>query len=167
MIRKSQKKKLIEEIKKTGIVLLACNKVGIDKATHYRWMKSDAWYKKMVNEAMEIGDSITCDIAESTLVRKAKEGDLGASKYILSHRSKKYRKLANGTVASGSYERTLEDLLYESAARTKGRREEVERERLAKEAESKKWTDENGNYIYPWDRKKYMEDMKNKDKPIN
>ncbi len=52
--------------KSLGIVSTACDKVGISRQTHYRWLSEDPDYKQQVEDIAEIA----IDFAESKLHEK-------------------------------------------------------------------------------------------------
>lgn len=123
MIDDKTKSKLLKEISKLGIVYLACLKIGVDKSTYYRWKEDNKKFRKLANEAEDIGDSNFCDIAESMLSNNVKKGDQRAIEFVLTHRSKKYRpkKEINKVVILHKKDyplpipqKTLEDLLNEN-----------------------------------------------------
>ena len=56
-MRHSQRtrEKVIKEFRKVGRVDLACAAAGVDRTTHYWWMKNDPEYRKSFEEAREEG----------------------------------------------------------------------------------------------------------------
>lgn len=86
-----QKKLLVEQLKKTPIVQVACEKVGVGRATFYRWLKDDADFAKLVNESITEGNGLISDVAESQLANLIKSGNLGAISFWLKHRHPAYR----------------------------------------------------------------------------
>lgn len=120
MIDDETKEKLLKEIEKNGNVSLSCAKVGVDKATFYRWYK-DKKFKKKAEGSIKRGRATNCDFAESSLMILVKQQKLEAIKYLLGHNSPIYKR--NTTDYKFSYEKilppgpkpkTLEDLLDES-----------------------------------------------------
>lgn len=91
MIRESTKKKFLEELEKNANVYYACAKLDIARATYYRWYNRDPIFRKRANDALAYGRENNTDIGEYALVKKIKEGDLGAIKFLLSHNSSKYQ----------------------------------------------------------------------------
>lgn len=91
MIDLETKEKLLKEIEKSGNVYLSCMKVGIDKATFYRWKKDDKQFSKKATEAVKRGRESNCDLAEHALMLNVKEKKMDAIKYVLSHQSKIYK----------------------------------------------------------------------------
>jgi transposase len=93
MARNSQtSEKFLEVLETTPFIHHASKKVGIGRATIYRWMKDHPEFKKKVEKAMSRGRDNLVELAESVLVKKIHKEDLGAVKYFLSHNSKRYRK---------------------------------------------------------------------------
>ena len=61
------KKAMLKALEKSlGIVSTACDKVGISRQTHYRWLSEDPDYKQQVEDIAEIA----IDFAESKLHEK-------------------------------------------------------------------------------------------------
>ena len=80
------KKAMIEALEKSlGIVTTACLSVGINRKTHYDWLKNDEEYKSQV---LAIED-MTIDFAESHLHKKIKGGDTTATIFYLKTKGKK------------------------------------------------------------------------------
>jgi hypothetical protein len=86
-----QKKLLIDQLKKTPIVQVACEKVGVGRATFYRWLKDDPDFGKLTNESITEGNGLISDVAESQLANLIKSGNLGAISFWLKHRHPAYR----------------------------------------------------------------------------
>lgn len=80
------KKAMIEALEKTlGIVTTACKMVGINRSTHYEWLKEDEDYKK----AVESLEDMTLDFAESKLHKLIEGGDTSATIFFLKTKAKK------------------------------------------------------------------------------
>lgn len=73
-----QKVELLDRLKKTPIVQLACERGGIGRATYYRWKKDDPDFARQADEALAEGASLINDIAESQLISSIKDKNLGA-----------------------------------------------------------------------------------------
>lgn len=73
-----QKVELLDRLKKTPIVHLACERSGIGRATFYRWKKEDQDFAKQADEALAEGALLINDIAESQLISAIKDKNLGA-----------------------------------------------------------------------------------------
>lgn len=86
-----QKRLIVEQLKKTPIVQVACEKTGIGRATYYRWLKDDPEFAKLANESIAEGNGLISDVAESQLANLIKSGNLGAISFWLKHRHPAYR----------------------------------------------------------------------------
>ncbi len=91
MVDKKTWDKVLTEIEKTGIILHACRKAGIDPSTFHRQRKKSKKFSQQVEESMEIGRANMSDIGESALLRKVQEGEFAAIKYMLVHNSERYK----------------------------------------------------------------------------
>lgn len=78
MFSNKQKQTLIEQLKKTPVVQLACEKLGVSRATFYRWRKEDVAFNKATEEAIGEGSSFINDIAESQLMNAIKDRNMTA-----------------------------------------------------------------------------------------
>lgn len=75
---KNEKQLLIEQLKKTPVVQVACEKVGIGRATFYRWKNDDEKFATAVNEAIFDGNGLVNDMAESQLMSAIRDKNLTA-----------------------------------------------------------------------------------------
>lgn len=77
---------MIEALKKSlGVVEIACKSVGINRWTHYSWLKKDSKYAEQVNDI----ENIALDFAESKLHNLIKDGDTTAVIFFLKTKGKK------------------------------------------------------------------------------
>jgi len=60
-----EKQILLEQLKRTPIVEFACQKVGIARATYYRWRQDDERFRKDADTALQEGVLLVNDMAES------------------------------------------------------------------------------------------------------
>lgn len=90
MINQEQKERLIEQLKKTPIVQIACEKAEISRATYYRWRKEDKEFAKITDEALSEGATLVSDIAESQLLSLIKDKNLTAIIFWLKHHHASY-----------------------------------------------------------------------------
>lgn len=89
--RQSKNKELlIEQLKKTPIVQIACEKVGIGRATYYRWRKEDAEFAKLSDEALQEGSLLVNDMAESQLMSEIRSKNMTAIIFWLKHHHSAY-----------------------------------------------------------------------------
>ncbi len=84
------KMSVLEQLIKTPIIEVACNKSGIGRTTFYRWKKEDKEFAEAVNEAMKEGYEFVSDIAESQLIQLIKQGSFSAVAYWLKHHRREY-----------------------------------------------------------------------------
>ena len=91
MVDDETKQILIEEISKFGNVYLSCLKVGVNKATYYRWKQQDEKFREESDEAERLGRGNISDVAEHALLQNVKKGNQKAIEYVLSHNSAIYR----------------------------------------------------------------------------
>ena len=90
-IRKSQDKQiLIEQLKKTPIIQLACEKTGIGRATYYRWRKEDEKFAEDADDAIHLGEQLVNDMAESQLLSAIRDQNMTAIIFWLKHHHKNY-----------------------------------------------------------------------------
>jgi len=74
------KKAMIQALEKSlGVVTSACKIVGINRSTHYEWLKTDEEYKREV-ESIE---DIALDFAESQLHKQIKKGNTAGTIFYL------------------------------------------------------------------------------------
>lgn len=77
---------MVEAMRKSlGIVSTACREVGIDRTTHYNWLKDDPEYKEAIEN---IGEEVI-DFAESKLHNLIDSGDVASTIFYLKTKGKK------------------------------------------------------------------------------
>ena len=82
----TKKKAMLSALEKSlGIVTTAAKQIGIDRTTHYDWMKADPEYKAAV-DAIE---DVALDFAESKLHAQIAKGDTTATIFYLNNKGKK------------------------------------------------------------------------------
>ena len=69
----------------------AAKQAGIARSTVYRWMKDNPEFRKAVEKAKKGGRVHMVELGEIMLLKKVKEGDVSAIKFLLTHNSKRYR----------------------------------------------------------------------------
>lgn len=80
----------MEHLVKMPVIEVACQKAGIGRTTYYRWLKEDKKFRLEAENAVSQGKDRINDMAESVVIKKVSEGDLGASKYYLGHNHPNY-----------------------------------------------------------------------------
>lgn len=88
--KSADKKRIIERLKNTPIVELACKQVGIARATYYRWFKEDPEFASQCEVALEQSTATINDMAESQLISAIKEKNMSAISFWLRHHHKAY-----------------------------------------------------------------------------
>lgn len=82
----------LEELSRTPIVQVACERLGISRQTYYRWRIEDSWFAIRADDSLEMGVDFVNDHAESNILNGIKRGDLNTSKWWLSARHKAYKR---------------------------------------------------------------------------
>ncbi len=85
-----QKQLILEQLKKTPIIQVATEKVGIARSSFYRWKAKDPKFATAVDEAIDQGVSLMNEYAESMLISAIKDQNLTAVFYWLNHRHPAY-----------------------------------------------------------------------------
>jgi hypothetical protein len=79
------KKAMIEALEKSlCVVTSACKQVGINRSTHYEWIKNDPEYADQVKNL----ENIVLDFAESQLHKQIKDGNTTATIFLLKTKGK-------------------------------------------------------------------------------
>lgn len=86
----SQQKALLEQLAKTPIIQVCCDKIGISRQTYYRWKRENKEFAKNADKAMTEGCQLINDFAESQLINAIKEQNITAVFYWLNHRHPAY-----------------------------------------------------------------------------
>ena len=86
----AERKLLLEQLRKTPIVQLACERSGIGRTTYYRWRREDTQFLKDSDEAMRDGEGMINDLSESQLLAMIKERNFPAIQLWLRQHHPKY-----------------------------------------------------------------------------
>ena len=82
----SLKKAMIQALEKTmGVVSTAATMAGINRSTHYEWLKTDSEYKQKVDDL----ENLMLDFAETNLHQQIQEGNTTATIFLLKTRGRK------------------------------------------------------------------------------
>ena len=107
-IRQTKDKELLlEQLKKTPIVQVACQKVGVGRATYYRWRKEDNEFAKAADSALQEGSLLVNDMAESQLLSAIRDKNLGAIIFWLKSHHPAYTTKMEVTAQLKSQDETL------------------------------------------------------------
>jgi len=90
MKNEKQKQLLLEQLRKTPIVELACEKAGVSRATYYRWRKENPEFAKISDEAITDGESFINDMSESQVISLIKDKNWPAISFWLKYHHPKY-----------------------------------------------------------------------------
>lgn len=86
---KAEKTALIEQLRRTPIVQVATEKVGISRSSYYRW-RQDPDFAAASDEALESGTALINDMAESQLLSAIRDKNMTAIIFWLKHHHKAY-----------------------------------------------------------------------------
>ncbi len=81
---------LIEQLKKTPVIQVACEKTGVGRATYYRWRSDDQEFAKLADDAINDGNSLVSDMAESQLMSAIRDKNMTAIIFWLKHHHPSY-----------------------------------------------------------------------------
>lgn len=81
---------MLEQLKKTPVVQIACEKVGIARSTFYRWKEQNSNFTKEADKALAEGVALINDMAESQLLSAIRDRNISAIFYWLNHRHSSY-----------------------------------------------------------------------------
>ncbi len=96
------KQAFLEQLKRSPTIETSCQKVGIARATIYRWIKASKKFEKKVDESLNEGRIFMSDIAENQLFSLIGEKDISAIRmYLSTHNSRYSNKLElSGTITN-------------------------------------------------------------------
>jgi len=85
-----EKKILINQLSKIPIIQIACERVGIGRASYYRWRNEDKNFAKKADEAILDGLLLINDMAESQLIGTIKDKKIQGIAFWLKHHHPAY-----------------------------------------------------------------------------
>jgi hypothetical protein len=85
-----EKSALLEQLKKTPVVQIACEKASVSRATYYRWRKEDLQFSEAADVALRHGSDLVNDMAESQLMAAIRDRNLTAIIFWLRHHHPQY-----------------------------------------------------------------------------
>lgn len=91
MKTEEQKEKLIAQLKKTPIIQVACERVGVSRASYYRWRKASEKFSEEADNALEQGINLINEMAESQLISAIRDQNMTAIIYWLKHHHRAYK----------------------------------------------------------------------------
>jgi hypothetical protein len=84
------KELIVEQLKKTPIIQVVCEKLNVPRSSFYRWRKDDKDFSQKVDEALFIGKHLVNDLAESQLISAIKDRNMTAIIFWLKNHHKNY-----------------------------------------------------------------------------
>lgn len=90
MKRDKLKNSIIEQLKKMPIVQIACEKIGIGRATYYRWRKESKKFTEETDAAIAEGLLLINDMAESQLLSAIRDKNMTAIIFWLRNHHQSY-----------------------------------------------------------------------------
>jgi len=84
------KEALLEQLKRTPTIETACQKVGVGRATVYRWRDKSKTFKAQIDGAQEEGRAFMSDVAENQLFALIGEKKYEAIRFYLSTHNPRY-----------------------------------------------------------------------------
>jgi F0F1-type ATP synthase delta subunit len=93
---------LLEQLKRTPTIETSCQKVGVSRATVYRWISASKKFEAQIDMALNEGRTFMSDIAENQLFSLIGEKKYEAIRlYLSTHNSRYSNKLeVSGSVTS-------------------------------------------------------------------
>jgi hypothetical protein len=107
MTRFDDKPKLLKILAETPVVSYACNKIGLDKSTYYRWYKDDKNFRDRAERVLTIGRKNINDMAESSIIKEINSGNMRANIFWLQHNDPRYRPVRTSYVAPQEHHHNL------------------------------------------------------------
>ena len=90
MISEERQQALIDLLRKAPIVEVACKKIGISRATYYRWRQDNPSFAKESDDAIKNGYLLINDLAESHLIAEIQSRKMSAIAFWLKHNHPNY-----------------------------------------------------------------------------
>jgi hypothetical protein len=113
---KRQKQLFIDQLQKTPIIQLVCEKLEIGRTSYYRWRGSDKKFATECDKAIASGQYLINDLAESMLVNAIKDCNLSAIRFWLQSHHESYK---NKVELTGTIKTACEELTKEQEALVK------------------------------------------------
>lgn len=108
--KERQKELIIEQLRKSPVVQICCEKLSISRSSYYRWRTEDEKFAADCDEALEEGCGLVNDMAESQLMSSIRDGNLtGVIFWLRSHHDKYKNKMeVNASIKNVSEQLTPE-----------------------------------------------------------
>ena len=111
IIKRQEKEKssILEQLRKTPIISVACERIGIPRATLYRWRKENEEFNDNVEFAIQEGSILINDMAESQLLSAIKDKNMSAIMFWLRSHHNAYKAKVEVTTKREDRELTPEE----------------------------------------------------------
>lgn len=83
---KKNKQIILDQLRKSPIIEVACQKTNIARATFYRWRKSNKAFAKKVDQALDEGVNLINEVTESMLISAIQEKNMTGILFWLRNR---------------------------------------------------------------------------------
>lgn len=90
MSRIHEQSKILQILSETPLVSLACKKIGLSRATYYRWYKDNKKFRDSADQILDIGRKNINDLAEQSLIKELARGNMNAIRFWLQHNDRRY-----------------------------------------------------------------------------
>lgn len=92
IVKRQAKEKglLLEQLRRTPIIQIACEKIGVARATYYRWRKNDQKFASLADSSLLEGSQLINDMAESQLLSAIRDKNLTAIIFWLKNHHSAY-----------------------------------------------------------------------------
>ncbi len=87
---KKDKERVLEMLRSTPIIEVACKKAGVGRSTYYRWKSEDPEFNTASDDALEDGIALINDMTESQLISLIKDKKFQAVQFWLKHNHKRF-----------------------------------------------------------------------------
>lgn len=82
---------ILDQLKKSPIIEVACQKTNISRATFYRWRKDNKTFAEQVDTAIEEGVNLINEVAESMLISAIQDKNMTGIMFWLRSHHNAYR----------------------------------------------------------------------------
>ena len=103
-----EKRTIIEQLKKTPIIQVACERSGVGRATFYRWREQDKKFDEDVKEALSEGEIFINELSETQVISLIKDKEWSAISFWLRNHHPKYTQRIEITTKQSQEELTPE-----------------------------------------------------------
>ncbi|MFA6515323.1 MAG: hypothetical protein WCT42_03610 [Candidatus Paceibacterota bacterium] len=88
----NEKQRFLETLEEVPLISIAAKRMGISKATIYRWKSRSPNFSEQIEKALAKGRDIVNDSVEGRIITQAKNGDFKSQKLWLENNCSRYVK---------------------------------------------------------------------------